>query len=132
MQNLNFQISFYEELVKETPDFTDALIALGDAYTKAGRHKEGLGIDQRLVKLKPQDAVIRYNLACSYSLLEVSDLCLVSLEKALGLGYCEFDFMEQDQDLEFIRMDPRYRELLSRFDSRVSKKCSQKQRKKSE
>ena len=114
MENLNFEISFYENLLKEHSDFVDALIALGDAYTKRGRYKEGLEIDQRLVKLKPDDAVVHYNLACSYSLLKESRLCLGALEKAVHLGYCEFDFMEEDRDLEFIRKDPRYKELLSR------------------
>ena len=131
MQNLNFEISFYEELIKKHSDFTDALIALGDAYAKAGRYKEGLEIDQRLVKLSPHNALIHYNLACSYSLLEMSDLCLVSLEQAIGLGYCEFGFMEKDQDLEFIRKDPRYRELLTKLASKTLQKVSQEQKRKS-
>ncbi len=114
MENLDFEISFYEDLLKENPDFLDALIALGDAYTKSGRYREGLEIDRRLAKLKPDDPVIHYNLACSYSLLKMSDLSLEALEKAIHLGYQEFDFMEQDPDLEFIRKDPRYKKLLSR------------------
>lgn len=119
MESLDFEISFYENLLKEHPDFVDALIALGDAYTKKGRYKEGLEIDQRLVKLKPDDPVVRYNLACSYSLLKMSDLCLGALEKAIHLGYREFELMEEDPDLEFIKKDSRYRELLSRHINKI-------------
>ena len=115
MEDLDFEISFYENLLKENPNFIDALIALGDAYTKRGRYKEGLNIDQRLVRLKPDDSFVHYNLACSYSLLKESNLCLEALEKAIHLGYRDFAFMEKDPDLEFIRKDPRYRELLSRY-----------------
>ena len=115
MENLDFEISFYEDLLKENPDFVDALIALGDAYTKKGRYKEGLEIDKRLVRLKPQEPIIHYNLACSYSLLKMSDVCLQTLERAIHLGYREFGFMEKDPDLNFIRKDPRYRNLLSRY-----------------
>jgi len=117
-EDLDFEISFYENLLKGKPDFVDALIALGDAYTKRGRCKEGLKIDQRLARLKPDDPVVHYNLACSYSLLKMSDLCLEALEKAIHLGYSEFSFMQKDPDLEFIRKDPRYRELLSRYAKR--------------
>lgn len=109
------EISFYENLLKEKPDYIDALIALGDAYTKKGRYKEGLKIDERLVKLKPDDPLVHYNLACSYSLLKMANLCLEALEKAIHLGYRDPIFMEKDPDLEFIRKDPRYIELLSRY-----------------
>jgi len=109
------EISFYEDLLKEKPDYVDALIALGDDYTKKGRYKEGLGIDERLVKLKPDDPLVHYNLACSYSLLKMANLCLEALEKAIHLGYRDPIFMEKDPDLEFIRKDPRYIELLSRY-----------------
>lgn len=114
MEDLDFQIQFYENLLKEHPDFVDALTALGDAYTKTGRYEQGLKIDLRLSRLKPDDPVVHYNVACSYSLLKMSDSCLGALEKAIQLGYREFEFMEKDPDLEFIRSDPRYRELLSK------------------
>lgn len=114
-EDLDFEISFYENLVQENPHFVDALIALGNAYTRRGRYREGLKIDQQLVKLRPKDPVVHYNHACSYSLLKMADLCLWALEKAIQLGYNEFAFMEQDADLEFIRKDPRYKELLYRY-----------------
>ena len=113
-EDLDFEISFYEDILKEKPDHAEALIALGDAYTKKSRYKEGLIIDQKLVKLKPNDPVVHYNLACSYSLLEMSDLCLEALGKAIHLGYRDIGFIEKDPDLEFIRKNPRYRDLLSR------------------
>ncbi len=113
-ENIDFEISFYEKLLKEHPDFVDALVALGDAYTKKGRYKEGLKVDQKLAKLKPDDAAVHYNLACSYSLLKKSPLCLEALEKAIHLGYRDFAFMEKDPDLEFIRKDPGYKKLLSK------------------
>lgn len=112
LEDLDFEISFYENLLKEHPNFLDALIALGDVYTKRGRYKEGLKVDLKLVKLKPDDPVFHYNLACSYSLLKDACLCLKTLKKAIYRGYNDFAFMEKDPDLEFIRKDPDYRELL--------------------
>ncbi len=114
-EDLDFEISFYERLIEQKPQFIQALFALGDAYTKKGLYRKGLEIDKRLAKLKPKDDIVYYNLACDYSLLESADLCLKALEKALRLGYRDFRFMEQDPDLAYIRKDPRYRELLARY-----------------
>ena len=119
-EDLDFEISFYERLLKKNPDFVNALIALGDAYTKKGRYKDGLNIDQRLVRLKPEDSTVHYNLACSYSLLKMANSCLAALRKAMRLGYPDFAFMEKDPDLEFIRKDPRYKELLFNYIKKTS------------
>ncbi len=115
-EDLDFEISFYKAWVDENPQFSDALIALGDAYTKQGRYKEGLEVDLKLAKLKPKDETVHYNLACSYSLLSKATLCLKALEKAIKLGYKDFDYMQQDADLAFIRKDPRYEKLISRYE----------------
>jgi tetratricopeptide (TPR) repeat protein len=114
-EDLDFEISFYEQLLKKSPDFTNALIALGDAYTRSGRYEEGLKIDQRLVELMPDDPTVYYNLACSYSLLKMAEPSLSALKKAIHLGYHDFVFIEKDPDLQFIREDPRYKELLSKY-----------------
>ena len=114
-EDLDFEISFYEKILQENPDFVDALIALGDTYTRRGRYEEGLKVDQRLARLKPDDPVVHYNLACSYSLLKMAEPSLKALKKAIQLGYRDFAFMQRDPDLEFIRRDPRYEELLTRY-----------------
>lgn len=114
-EDLDFEISFYEKLLKEKPDFVDVLMVLGEAYTKKGLHKKALRVDKQLVKLQPADPIFHYNLACDYSLLEKSELCLGALEKALQLGYREFSFMEKDPDLKFIRKDRRFKELILRY-----------------
>ncbi len=112
-EDLDFEISFYQELLKENPNFVDALIALGNTYTKKGRYKEGLEVDKKLIQLKPDEPIVYYNLACSCSLLRMPQPCLDALKKAIELGYRDFDFMEEDPDLEFIRKDARYKELIS-------------------
>ena len=111
-EDLDFEISFYEGLLQKQPDFINALIALGDAYTKRGRYEDGLKVDKRLAGLRPDDPVVHYNLACSCSLLKMADPAISALKKAIRLGYRDFTFMEKDPDLEYIRKDPRYKELL--------------------
>ena len=110
--DIDFEISFYEDVIKASPDFVNALILLGEAYTQKGFHAKALEMDRRLSKLLPTDPTVHYNLACDYSLLKEPEPCLEALEKALKFGYRAFKYMEKDPDLEFIRQDMRYKELL--------------------
>lgn len=114
-ENLEFEISFYEGLIRENPNFIDALIPLGDAYTKYGFYEKGLEVDLKLANLTPLDPVVHYNLACSYSLLKRQDKALETLKKSLKLGYRDIQFMMEDPDLEDLRKDSRFSELIKGY-----------------
>lgn len=104
--DVEFEIAFYENVLKGAPDFIEALIAIGDLYTKAGRWQKGLEVDIKLAKLRPEDPMVHYNLACSYALLSQNQLSLASLTKAIELGYDDFDYLKSDGDLENLFKDP--------------------------
>ena len=107
-EDLDFEINFYKRFLKKRPNYAHALIALGDAYTKRGLYEEGLRIDKQLTQLKPDDPLVFYNLACSYSLLELIDKSAQALKKAIQLGYRDFKWLEKDSDLENLRKSPEY------------------------
>ncbi len=111
-EQLNFEIDFFTGVLERHPDFVDALRVLGNNLTIKGRFDEGLKIDKRLVRLRPQDVLAHYNLACSYSLLRKTDLALRALRKAIELGYRDFRYIQEDHDLDYIRSDPRFRQLM--------------------
>ncbi|MFA5059448.1 MAG: hypothetical protein WC676_02350 [Candidatus Omnitrophota bacterium] len=113
--NLDFEIAFYEGILKYSPNFTEALIALGDHYTKRGLYEKGLNVDERLAKLKPEDPLVFYNLACSYSLLGDIDKSLQSIEQAVKRGYKDFSYLEHDADLIKLRADDRFQQFLSKI-----------------
>lgn len=121
LENLDFEISFFEKLIEDNPNYVDALIPLGDAYTKRGLYEKGLEIDLRLSDLKPLDPVVHYNLACSHSLLGEIDPSIKALDKAVRLGYKDFKFMDKDPDLENIRKDSRYLELIKQYAPSIHK-----------
>lgn len=85
---------------------------MGHLYTQVGRHRDGLAVDRRLVALRPRDPIAYYNLACSYSLLKQTTRAFTAMKRALGLGYCDVDHMLADPDLENLRADPRWADLL--------------------
>ncbi|MCA9399581.1 MAG: hypothetical protein KC618_07520 [Candidatus Omnitrophica bacterium] len=121
LEAMDYEIAFYEGILKNKPDFIEALSALGDLYTKRGFIEKGLKADVKLSILKPEDPYVFYNLACSYSLLENVDEALSSIKQAIELGYKDFNFLEQDDDLENLRKDQRFQRYLARMKNRKDK-----------
>ena len=111
VRDLDVKIEFIEGLVRRDPGYVDALQLLGDHYTQRGRYAEGLEMDERLARLRPDDALVFYNLACSYSLTDQFDRAALALEKALNLGYRDFNWLAKDPDLDKLRQQPAFRDL---------------------
>jgi tetratricopeptide (TPR) repeat protein len=110
-RDLDTRIGFMEGLVRRDPDYLDALQLLGDHYTQRGRFTEGLKVDERLAHLDPENALVFYNLACSYSLTDQFDRAALALEKALSLGYRDFAWLAKDPDLKKFRQQPAYDQI---------------------
>lgn len=113
-ETLDFEIEFYEKLLKESPDETTILIALGNAYTERGLYERGLSVDKKLVSLNQREPVFYYNLACSFSLLLKKKKAVKALGKALGFGYRDFEHITVDSDLDNIREDSLFKDLLEK------------------
>ena len=107
-----FEIHFFESVLKRDPAYTDVIEILGGLDTKHGRVADGLRMDRRLVRLLPSDATAHYNLACSLALVKRKSEALRSLRQAVELGYRDFDWMQQDPDLEGLKNHPLFIALL--------------------
>ena len=107
-----FDIRFFESVLRRVPDYADVVEILGGLYTRQGRIAEGLKMDRRLVRLQPDNPTAHYNLACSLVLSRRNSDALQALRKAVRLGYRDFDWMQQDPDLEALKRNPAFQELL--------------------
>ena len=114
-RELDIKIEFMEGIVRHDPNYVDALQLLGDHYTQRGRFNEGLHVDERLAQLEPKNPIVFYNLACSYSLTDQFDRAARALEKAVQLGYRDFNWLAKDPDLKKLREQPTYREIQKRI-----------------
>ncbi len=115
---LDFELDFFGGILERRPDYVDVLRVMGNNLTLKGRYAQGLQIDKRLVQLRPSDPLAHYNLACSYALLRRPDHALRTLRRAVELGYRDFRYMKEDRDLDSIRQDPRFRQLLREYENR--------------
>jgi len=110
-EDLEFEVGFFEGISRRDPDFIEALQILGDAYTKTGQWEKGLKIDQRLARLCPDNALVFYNLACSYSLMKQLDAAFAALGQAIKLGYDDVRWLVKDPDLVNLRQDNRFEQI---------------------
>ena len=118
LDNIEFEITFYEGVLKGAPNFIQALTAMGDLCTKAGYWQKGLEIDLKLAGLRPEDPLVLYNLACSYALLKQIRLSLNALCQAVEFGYDDFAYMRRDSDLQNLMKDQRARAFLIELEKR--------------
>ena len=107
-RDLDIEIHFLEGVVERDRRYVEALQLLGDDYTRRGRFEEGLKVDCRLARLCPDDPLVHYNLACSFSLTAEYRKAANALRKAIQYGYRDFDHLRRDTDLAPLRKQPVY------------------------
>lgn len=120
-RDLDVEISFIEGVVRRAPEDIEALQILGDDYTRRGRFEEGLGVDETLAKLRPDDSLVHYNLACSLALTSHFERAAAALNQALDLGYRDFNWLAKDPDLESFRKHPLYKTISAKVRTLKSK-----------
>lgn len=120
-QMLDFEIWFYEGVLSKSPDYVEVLQTLGNCYTARGYYEKGLWLDLKLSKLCPDDPVVFYNLACSYSLIGELDDAYKSLKQSIEVGYDDVQYLNTDPDLRNLRSDDRYQKLLDQLTAKQTK-----------
>jgi|688.fasta_scaffold01118_37 Flp pilus assembly protein TadD len=112
---LEFLVEFYGEELARHPDNEPVRFELAHLFTRLGRYAEGLAVDRELVARHPEDAIARYNLACSLALTGALEEALERLEESVELGYEDGPAMAADPDLERLRGSARFQALLARL-----------------
>lgn len=106
------ELAFLQAVADRIPDDPGVLRALGDLYTRTGAVGKGLQVDKQLTRLCAEDPMVWYNLACSLSLSNCPDDALEALERAVELGYDDYEWMKKDPDLKGLRGDVRFESIL--------------------
>ncbi len=109
----HFDIAFYESVLRRDSSYVDVIELLGGLYTKTGRIADGLKMDRKLVRLQPDNATAHYNLACSLSLSKRLPDALKSIRRSIELGYDDHEWMASDPDLEPLRDNTDFKDMLT-------------------
>lgn len=83
------------------------------ALSLTGREKEGIDLANRLVSLDSNKGSAYYNQACLYALLNKKEEAVNALKRAFENGYVAWSYMTNDPDLENIRQEEKYINLIN-------------------
>jgi len=92
------------------------LVALGET----DRAKRWL---HRALEIDPDDSVLLYNVACNLATIGESNSAMGYLEKAIDHGVISSAWMRNDKDLESLRDNPRFVQILGRLEASEGEVC---------
>lgn len=115
VRDLDVEIGFLEGLVRRDPGYVEALQLLGDDYSDRGRPADGLRVDERICQLRPDDAGIRFNYACSLAVNGQFERASEEIANALDLGYRDFKWLQRDPELAELRKHPSFKRIKARI-----------------
>jgi serine/threonine protein kinase/Tfp pilus assembly protein PilF len=108
-----FQI--IEKHIELHPDDARALYMGAGALCQVGERQRSLEWNRRAMSIEPDDPGVLYNVACNYSMLGLPEESIDCLERAIRNGFGFKQWIEHDSDLDGIRMNSRYQQLLKRL-----------------
>lgn len=63
------------------------------------------------LEISPNDISLHFNLACAYSLTEQVDKAYMHIDRAVALGFNDFDKLKSHDDLAYVRIQDRFEEF---------------------
>jgi tetratricopeptide (TPR) repeat protein len=117
-EKYNEAIEEFKKALKDAPDDFRAHYEIAMAYLLTKQYALSVGHFKECLKQQPDNYLAHYNLACSYSLMNDADAAVKHLALSIEKGYGDISHMENDEDLDNIRSDKRYKQLLQELRSR--------------
>ena len=99
------------------PDDVRARILLASDQASAGESDEAIMHVKIAVAMRPNDANVLYNAACTYGLLGMKVDALDHFRRSVTAGYSNLDWCLKDPDLRIIYDEPEFKTLIAKRDS---------------
>jgi non-specific serine/threonine protein kinase len=100
-----------EQQLELVPEDVRARILLAADYGSLGREQDAVRHLQMAVALRPGDASILYNAACTYGVLGRKAETMEMLMRAKEAGYANVDWIRKDPDLACVQDTPEFKAL---------------------
>jgi non-specific serine/threonine protein kinase len=100
-----------ESHLLEVPEDARARILLANMYAQEGRSDDSVREAKLAMVLRPDEATVLYNAACTFSNLGRRTEALDALQKAWEAGFKDADWARRDPDLATLHDDPEFERL---------------------
>ncbi|HVR41651.1 MAG TPA: tetratricopeptide repeat protein, partial [Thermoanaerobaculia bacterium] len=101
----------HRRMTQKYPNQGRAWFNLGYSSLQAENYKESIDSFQRALQLNYRPGTSSYNIACAYARQDNKDAAFEWLKKARATGFELCNYLEDDEDLDNLHRDPRYRAL---------------------
>ncbi len=103
---------FYEHYLEQHPDDGRARIFYAQLLNLVGNTEDAKRETKMALELSPNDNVMLYNAACIYSRMNEKGLAIDTIRNIISSGFEHYDWIRRDPDLENIREEKEFIELL--------------------
>ena len=100
-----------ENHLREVPEDARARILLGGMYSQEHRIEDAIRETNLAMTLRPNEATVLYNAACTFSNLDRRGEAIEALRKAWEAGYRDAEWTRRDPDLANLHGDPEFERL---------------------
>jgi len=111
-ESVQVALKFYPEYLIKHPEDARAHLFYAMDLSTAGKIEEAKREATKAIELNPTDLLMQYNTACFYSQLGDKKHAIETLKKAVSSGYKAYDWIKHDPDLDILRDEPEFIELM--------------------
>lgn len=105
------EIQVYEAHLRQVPEDARARILLAATYAEENRDEDAIREANLAMVLRPNEAVVLYNAACTFCALGRRYEAMDALSKAWHAGFRDADWTRRDPDLASLHGDPEFERL---------------------
>ena len=105
------EIQVYESHLRQVPEDARARILLAATYAEEGRAEDAMREASLAMVLRPNEATVHYNAACTFCTLGRRMEAIDALSKAWHAGFRDADWTRNDPDLAILHGDPEFERL---------------------
>ncbi len=109
---LQSSIKVYPRYLLQHPDDARAHLFYALDLLLVGKNEEAKSEAAKAIELNPTDPLMQYNASCFYSRMGEKDLAIETLKNAMTAGYQDYEWIKRDSDLDTIRNEPKFIELM--------------------
>ena len=100
-----------KHLIKH-PDDARGHLFYATSLAQKGNSDKARDEAKKALEINPTDPLMHYNASCFYSQMDDKKLAIESLKNAFAAGYQDYEWVKRDSDLENIRQEPEFIELM--------------------
>lgn len=102
-----------ERKLQVNPDDATTLSRVAGTLVRAGETGKAKVALQRAIEIAPTDGLVQYNCACAYANLGDTKSAIACLQQAIHIGYRVGDWVRNDPDMDPLRDEPAFKELVA-------------------